>query len=157
MGHGNRKSARARLKRIAVYLPKAARGNSMNSRPSLVEHFSTELMNAVEQVKSAMGRRNKTEVVLDGFWKLSDLLHRLLAHVSDHPEDCVEFGKYSRGTVSAIFDLLRYSEQRGFGRLPAIASSCSNINRILIEFEQLKQTHRFAPNRALARKAANAG
>ena len=46
------------------------------------------VLSAVQQVRNVISFRTRTEDVLQAFWRLQDLTHRLLAHVADGDVDC---------------------------------------------------------------------
>lgn len=110
---------------------------------SVLTPLYDDLWTSIHAIRVSFRSHTKTADVLNGFWTLEDLLHRLVAITDDCPGDAIPLMKANYPSlVREIIDVLQSASKLRYKRLPAVGKSCDAINSRLIELEQIKQRYR---------------
>jgi hypothetical protein len=95
---------------------------------SAIEH-------AVAQINDSFTERTPTSEILDEFWRLQDLISRLLEAVeNEHGE-----AKQCRNLIRKVILILESPRTRKISCLPAVNLAIETINSSLITLEQATQ------------------
>lgn len=94
---------------------------------------------AAVQLRSALYARSRTPELLNAFGGMQDQIHRLIAHLRDHPGELLDFRLYGLGVIRSAVGVLSITRKEPVYRLPAVREACARINESLIELEYLKE------------------
>ena len=90
---------------------------------------------AAAQINESFTERTPTSEILNEFWRLQDLLSRLLEAVENEHGEV----KQCRNLIRKVVPILESPRLRKISWLPAVKLACETINSYLISLEQATQ------------------